>query len=72
MLIYLNNKQTFSTFAGADRLVLQPNRQGYSDSHSAFIYLSDNIFLRNKMNKLKFEELPEVNSGRWLSTYDLQ
>lgn len=44
MLIYLHNKQTFSTFAGADRLVLQPNRQGYSDSHSAFIYLSDNIF----------------------------
>lgn len=72
MLIYLHNKQTFSTFAGADRLVLQPNRQGYSDSPSAFIYLSDNILNRNKMNKLKFEELPEVNSDRWLSTDDLQ
>lgn len=35
MLIYLHNKQTFSTFVGADMLVLQPNRQWYSDSHSA-------------------------------------
>ena len=59
------------TFTGADRLVLQPNRQGYSDSPSAFLHLSDNILNRNEMNKFKFEDLPEVNSERWLSLDDL-
>lgn len=72
LLNSLHISKSFSTFTGADRTDLQPVRQGYSDVPSASVFMSDNILIRNKMKRLSFEELPEVNSERWLSLEDLE
>lgn len=73
MLNNLHNSQIFSNFTKADRVDLQPIRQGYPDSPSVFdnIYRG-NILIRDNMKRLSFEELPEVNSERWLSLEDLE
>ncbi len=69
----LHNSFIFSNFTKADRVDLQPIRQGYPDSPSVFdnIYRG-NILIRDNMKRLSFEELPEVNSERWLSLEDLE
>lgn len=71
MRLFLCNIFFVITFATADRIELQTVRQGYSEDLSATLISSENILNRNKMDKLKFEELPNVKSERWLDTKDL-
>lgn len=68
----LHNSFIFSNFTKTDRVDLQPTQQGYPDSPSVFenIYRG-NILIRDNMKRLSIEELPEVNSERWLSLEDL-
>lgn len=69
----LHNSNIFSTFIGADRMELLPIRQGYPDIPSASIFnCQGNILIQDKMKRLSFEELPKLNSERWLSIEDLQ
>lgn len=72
MYLFLYNIIFLITFANADRAELQTVRQGYSEDPSATLIVSENILNRNKMDKLKFEELPDVKSEKWLDTEDLQ
>lgn len=69
----LHNLHNFSTFTKVDRVNLQPTRQGYPDSPSAFnIIYRDNILIRDNMDFLSLNEVPEINSERWLSLEDLK
>ena len=69
----LHNSFIFSNFTVADRVDLQPTRQGYPDIPSAIVkHCRGNILIRDNMKRLSFEELPEVNSERWLSLNDFE
>lgn len=62
----------FIIFASADRIDLQTVRKGIPKAFPLLFYVSENILNRNKMKELNYNELPQVNSQRWLSLENLE
>ena len=70
MRLYLDNSNIFANFGAWIGGSCKPSDKGKLTAFPRFTFCQHNF--KNVSNMLRFEELPEINSERWLSLEDLQ